>query len=135
MVWLSMSRGFRGTRKAYENAQFNLCQLPPDTQLCGIGVDFNEVNEQLNDMGDFTIDDDADSTSGATAGLGQAYKVIARRGLRLREGPGTQFDIIDGLRSGQQVFVTSIEDGWACVDVDGDGLVDGFASAALLVPV
>jgi hypothetical protein len=52
--------------------------------------------------------------------------------LCLREGPGTQFEIIGGLRFGQIVFVQSITDHWARVDIEGDGQIDGFASVGFL---
>lgn len=52
--------------------------------------------------------------------------------MRLREGPGTQFEVVGGLRSGQIVFVRSINHGFAQVDVEGDGGIDGFASAGFL---
>jgi hypothetical protein len=52
--------------------------------------------------------------------------------LRLRGGPGTDFGIIGSLQFGQIVFVKSITDQWARVDVEGDGQVDGFASAGFL---
>jgi uncharacterized protein YgiM (DUF1202 family) len=64
--------------------------------------------------------------------VGERYRVLARSGLRLRGGPGTQFDVLGSLRSGQVVFVTSVSDGWARVDLEGDGQVDGFAAASFL---
>jgi uncharacterized protein YgiM (DUF1202 family) len=55
--------------------------------------------------------------------------------LRLREGPGAQFEIIGRLPFGQTVFVMSVTEGWARVDVEGDGQIDGFASAGFLEPI
>ena len=60
---------------------------------------------------------------------------MARAGLRLREGPGAQFEIIGRLPFGQTVFVMSVSEGWARVDVEGDGQIDGFASAGFLEPI
>ena len=59
LVWLAMSRGFRGTRDALEAGEFNLAQLPPERTLCGLGVDFNDPNPARPDFGAFTIDVDA----------------------------------------------------------------------------
>ncbi|WP_052737484.1 glycoside hydrolase domain-containing protein [Grimontia sp. AD028] len=132
LVWLSMSRGFRGTKKAYKNGEYDLCQIPPATQLCGLGVDFNEVNPNASDFGDFSIDYHYVIPSSINRQQGSLYRVIARQGLRLRGGPGTHFDVIGGLRSGQTVNVASVTDGWARVDIEGDGQVDGFASSVFL---
>lgn len=131
LTWLSMSRGFRGTREALSAGEFHLAQLPPATRLCGLGVDFNDSNEDRPNFGAFTIDDDT-VTPGPVPTTGEQHRVVARSGLRLREGPGTGFDIVGQLHSGQIVFVTSIIDGWARVDVEGDGQIDGFASAGFL---
>lgn len=130
-TWLAMSHGFRGTRDALSTGAFHLAQRPPATTLCGLGVDFNDPNPERPDFGAFTIDDDI-AQPGPGATVGERYRVVARSGLRLREGPGTQFDIVGGLRLGQIVFVVSISDGWARVDVEGDGQIDGFASAGFL---
>lgn len=65
----------------------------------------------------------------------QAYRVIARSGLQLREGPGTEFDVVKVLHVGQQVYVTSRRENWCQVDVEGDGLADGYCYADYLTPV
>src|ERR1051326_1722392 len=133
LVWLAMSRGFRGTRDALNAGAFNLAQQPPARTLCGMGVDFSDPNPNRPDFGAFTIDADVVvpvPLAGETAGT--PHRVIARSGLRLREGPGTQFDVIGGLAFGQVVSVVSTSDGFAQVDVEGDGRLDGFASTAFL---
>jgi hypothetical protein len=63
------------------------------------------------------------------------YRVVARRGLRLREGPGTQFDIIGRLSPNDIVFVTGTDGDWYEVDRNGDGLKDGFSFGAFLVKI
>lgn len=131
LTWLAMSRGFRGTREALNAGEFHMAQRAPAATLCGLGVDFNDPNPDRPDFGAFTIDEDVPG-QGQVPARGERYRVIARSGLRLREGPGTQFDIIGGLQLGQIVFVVSIIDGWARVDVEGDGHIDGFASAGFL---
>ncbi|WP_143828633.1 SH3 domain-containing protein [Dyadobacter fermentans] len=130
-TWLSMSMGFRGTKEAIRKGNYQLLQRAPATTLCGLGVDFNEANPVDPDFGAFTIDDDP--VDGALEPVLQnRYIVIARNGLRLREGPGTQFEVIGSMRPGQVIFATITIDGWARVDVEGDGLIDGFASADFL---
>ena len=131
LTWLAMSRGFRGTREALNAGEFHLAQRAPATTLCGLGVDFNDPNPDRADFGAFTIDEDIQG-HGQVFATGERYRVVARSGLRLREGPGTQFDIVGGLHLGQIVFVVSIIEGWARVDVEGDGHIDGFASAGFL---
>jgi hypothetical protein len=63
------------------------------------------------------------------------YRVTARRGLRLREGPGTEYDVVGSLSSRQIVTVLSTSNTWFQVDVEGDGLADGYCHSGYLVPV
>ena len=113
-VWLAMSRGFSGTREALTAGEFHLAQRAPAATLCGLGVDFNDPNPARPDFGTFSIAVDSPE-HGSIGPLGSRFRVIARGGLRLREGPGTQFDIIGGLPFGQTVSVVSISEGSARV--------------------
>lgn len=134
LTWLAMSTGFRGTREAIRAGEFHLNQLFPEKTLCGLGVDFNDANPSRPDFGAFTIDDDTPQPDPDPT-IGERHRVVARRGLLMREGPGPQFDVVGGLSNGQIVFVVSITDGFARVDVEGDGQIDGFASAGFLEKV
>ncbi len=128
LTWLAMSQGFRGTAAARAAGQFNLAQLPGEQKLCGLDCDFNDANPAQPDFGAFTLDHGL----AAPPVVAQRFKVIARSGLKMREGAGPQFDPIGTLRPGQVVFVPSVADGWASIDIEGDGQLDGFASAAFL---
>lgn len=135
LTWLSMSRGFRETREVLEAGTWELNQLPPPTNLLGLGVDFDESNPARPDFGGFTVEEEEahDDLAGIGPGApGTARQVIARSGLRLRAGPGTNFDIIGLMPFGTRVFVRGIADGWAKIDRDGDGAIDGFAFASFL---
>mgnify|MGYP002700140382 CR=1 FL=1 len=63
------------------------------------------------------------------------YRVNARNGLRLRGGPGLEFDTINSLTMGQQLHLTQYQGDWAEVDIDGDGFVDGWVFATYLEAV
>ncbi|ADZ90961.1 Domain of unknown function DUF1906 [Marinomonas mediterranea MMB-1] len=130
-IWLSMSRGFRGTKQAFAAGVYNLCQQAPAVSQFGLSFDYDVVNPEVSDFGSFTIEDDESQALGAGKNESR-YRVIARSGLRLREGPGTGFDIIGGMSRGQIVYVKEIKEGWASIDLEGDGHLDGFASAAFL---
>lgn len=130
-IWLTMSTGFNGSKQALEKKQYNLAQKAPATTLAGIGVDFNIANPDNPDFGQFSIEQD---NSPHTEIIPQfpKYKVIARSGLRLRGGPGLQFEKIGLLTLNQIVYVTAETDGWAKIDIEGDGNIDGFASLHFL---
>jgi hypothetical protein len=64
--------------------------------------------------------------------------VIARNGLKLRGGPGTNFDSEITLPAGTELNVvetSGLNPAWVRVDVQGDGLLDRYVFAAFLAPV
>lgn len=66
------------------------------------------------------------------------YQVIARGGLFLRGGPGTSFaPPLKMLAPGDElnvVALSTVDRAWAQVDLEGDGLLDGFVFASFLAP-
>jgi hypothetical protein len=66
------------------------------------------------------------------------YVVSARPNLNLRGGPGTTFGIKQSLDNGTVIHVLEFVDGergkWALVDIEGDGVRDGFVLANFIVP-
>lgn len=63
---------------------------------------------------------------------GPIRRVIARHGLHMRGGPGTEFPALRLLPYGTQVKVLKREGQWALVDMLGDGAADGFVSLSFL---
>lgn len=63
--------------------------------------------------------------------------VIARNGLKLRGGPGTNFESEQTLPAGTELIVVEIsgqDPSWVRVDLEGDGLLDGYVFASFLAP-
>ncbi|MEA2834202.1 MAG: hypothetical protein QOG66_2404 [Methylobacteriaceae bacterium] len=66
------------------------------------------------------------------------YAVIARGGLKLRGGPGTNFESERTLPLGTELNVVSsdpTQPSWVRVDLEGDGALDGYLFAPFLAPV
>jgi len=130
LIWLAMSRGFRGTQDAINNGAYHLAQQAPAKTLCGVGVDYNTINPERTDFGSFVVPYE-ETSSESTSGV-KRYQVISRSRLMLREGPGTNFNVVGSLQPGQRVAATPHNEQWSSVDVEGDGLIDGFAASAYL---
>jgi len=62
----------------------------------------------------------------------ERHVVIARGGLKLRAGPGQNFGTVRSYPAGTAVHVLAREGEWAQVDLQGDGLADGFMCHAFL---
>ncbi|WP_275791463.1 SH3 domain-containing protein [Pararhizobium gei] len=58
--------------------------------------------------------------------------VNARDGLWLRRGPGLAFDRARLLEAGTSLTILGLDGEWARVDLQGDGLIDGYVFAAFL---
>ena len=63
------------------------------------------------------------------------FRVTARSGLRMRGGPGQEFEVIDTLDTNAEITVWQRSGDWAQVDRDSDGLVDGWVFASYLQSV
>jgi hypothetical protein len=66
------------------------------------------------------------------------YAVIARSGLKLRGGPGVAFGSDITLPAGTELNVVAtspLDPSWVRVDLEGDGLFDGYVFAAFLAPM
>ncbi|CCD96012.1 conserved hypothetical protein [Bradyrhizobium sp. ORS 375] len=73
----------------------------------------------------------------AGAGAPGRFVVIARDGLKLRGGPGTNFGSEKTLPAGTELTVVErsmVDPAWVRVDLEGDGLLDGYVFAAFLAP-
>jgi len=105
--------------------------LRPDGLLnqSAIGVKLISVVENLLRPG---------ALIGAAGPVGQ-FVVNVRTDLKLRGGPGSQFPALQSLTNGTTLTVLSFEDTpngrWALVDLQGDGVKDGFVFASFLDPV
>jgi hypothetical protein len=64
-----------------------------------------------------------------TAGSAFAAPGVTTGGVNLREGPGTEYDIIDHLNKGKFLDIIECDGGWCEVEVDGD---EGYVSASYL---
>jgi hypothetical protein len=128
--WLAMSKGWSGYREFLESGNWHLLQLKEHV-ISGIGVDYNKSNEKKDyKFGQFEpkIDDDPFEI--------KRYRVIASKGLNIRSGPGTDYDIEGFLRKGEFVIVLSMKDDpWFQIDVEGDGFADGYCHSRYLEPV
>ncbi len=63
--------------------------------------------------------------------LGQ-FEVVVRDELNLRGGPGTGFAVVKKLAPGTTLRVKREDGEWRLVDLQGDGVPDGFVHAAFL---
>jgi len=81
-----------------------------------------------------TLSRTVDSAAMLAAGR---YVVMARGGLKLRGGPGTNFASERTLVLGSELNVVEVDSqdpSWVRVDLEGDGLLDGYVFASFLAP-
>ena len=80
-------------------------------RLTDAGYSYDEVQKRVNEM--------LKESSPAPAPSSSKYKVTAKSGLRIRKGPGTNYDILCVLSYGTKVNVVSISNGWAKLENGG----------------
>lgn len=132
LVWLSGSTGWSGTKQALTDGSWALFQKDLDqaSPVGGFDHDGNVVNPAQADFGQF----DATGVQVTPRGMGAAalLRVAARSGLNLRTGPGESFRVMQTLPQGALVRGLSQDGGWVAVDLEGDGVRDGYMFAGLL---
>ena len=137
-TWITQSTGFAEYNKFLNSGKWNLKQLLPTT-IAGVEGDPNEVNPSNPDFGSFMLDPSAHGPAAPVGEIGEGgsdvFTVIASGGLRVRSGPGIEFDIGSVLAAGTKVRVLSRSGDWALIDSSGDGNADGFVHSAFLRPV
>jgi len=130
LAWLSMSTGFRGSKAFFRSGRWNLHQKlevkDVPTPAGPFSYDPNEIS--ASGCGEFRLD--LPETTDHSLGL--RYWVNARSGLLLRTGPGIEFDKIRTLAAGTEVNVLERAGDWAQIDLQGDGLADGYSHAGFL---
>lgn len=57
IVWLSMSRAFRGTQKTFESGDWHMRQIPPDLKFQGIFYDKNHIKLSPTEIGAWKFGD------------------------------------------------------------------------------
>jgi hypothetical protein len=134
LTFLSQSTGHREHLAYLNSMQWNLSQKA-ETSLCNMDGDPDDTNPTKPDTGSFLLD--LSALGPAAPGLppistDNRYTVIASGGLRLRAGPGTEFDVQSVLSFGAVVTILSREGNWALVDASGDGSASGFAYSSYL---
>jgi hypothetical protein len=127
-AWLAQSTGWSGYKSFLNSNRWSLRQGMPIT-IGDLRCDPNE-RAPSGGIGDFAMPAIPASTSQDNQ---QNLLVNARQGLRLRTGPGTSFDYSRTLALGAVVHPLKIVDGWTMVDLEGDGVADGFVSSAYLI--
>lgn len=133
LTWLSQSRAFQGTAEFRASNRWNLLQLLNEP-LCGIQVDPDIVEPGKPDYGQFAAGGAIGhlAVPAIPAVTARRMRVMARGGLRLRAGPGPEFDRLGLLPFGQVVTAEREQGAWTMVDLQGDGKLDGAVFTAFL---
>ncbi len=129
-AWLAQSKGFAGYQDFLNKKQWHLSQQMPATVL-GIGCDPDDTNPAEPDFGAFSL---APDHFGLTLPPAARFVVNAASGLRLRGGPGVNYDGLSVLPAGAPVTVLQRDGDWAQVDTTGNGTASGYVFAAYLKP-
>lgn len=135
-IWLSMSTGWSGTRAMLATDQWTLRQIYPELTTV-LPHDGNELSPAWGDFGQFTPGGGVavppqDWRDGPTQVQFALMEVTARSGLNLRRGPGTEYGVETTLAQGQLVKVLGVSGSWMNVDLDSDGLSDGYLHGGYL---
>lgn len=123
-AWLAQSKGWQGYKAFSQSKKWSLLQ-GPSTSVGEVDCDPDQAN---GEFGDFFLTPAAIIASAS----GSALNVIARPGLRLRAGPGTDFDVLQVVPFGTRVHPIKSSGDWTMVSLAGDNAADGFVNSHFL---
>lgn len=123
LVWLAAARGWSGTRDLLNTSDWALFQKWPPVSS-PLAHDGNTVSPAWPDYGQFTPGHEGEVPSHETPNVVLA-EVVARSGLNMRRGPGTQYAVERTLEFGTIVHALDKSGDWVQIDIDGDGRADG----------
>lgn len=134
LVWLAAATGWSGTRDMLETSAWALYQKWPPINA-PLQHDGNTVSPAWPDYGQFVPGTTV--TGGGEAGTPNTVlmEVVARSGLNVRRGPGTDYAVERAIPNGAIVHALSRNGSWVQVDLDGDGWADGHVYGNYLKPV
>jgi uncharacterized protein (TIGR02594 family) len=143
LVWLAGAVGWSGTRSMLETGAWTLFQKELHKNWPGgrFQYDGNITNPAFPDIGQFSLGETGatnilvNGTASAGSSAATLMKVIARSGLKLRRGPGTDFPEITTLPEGTLVTALDRIGDWIKVDLESDSHADGFMHGGFLQPV
>lgn len=133
LAWLAGATGWSGTRDMLKTDRWALFQKYLHKTWPGgaFTYDGNIVSPAFADFGQFRLDGEAPETTASTVVL---MEVTARSGLKIRKGPGTEYADSGSLPEGAIVSAIGRSGDWVKVDLEGDGIADGFMHGAFLRP-
>ncbi len=136
LIWLAAAKGWSGTREMLKTSHWALFQQwPPKSWPDGsFTYDGNIVSVAWPDYGQFTLEAAATEETSVDGPL-SIMQVNARNGLNLRRGPSNDFAVEDTLALGSIVYALEKHGEWVCVDLQGDGIADGFLHSDYLTAV
>jgi uncharacterized protein (TIGR02594 family) len=134
LFWLPASMGWSGSKAFLASQQWTLFQKFQDipSSFGRFDYDGNLFNPAFEDFGQFGATPQAVPDTPRASGGVAMFEVIARSGLRLRGGPGESFTVMQTVPLGTVVYGLGLEGDWVQVDVNGDGVADGFMARAFL---
>lgn len=136
LVWLSGSVGWSGTRDMLATSRWALFQKEMECHESGISYDGNVASPAHADFGQFSLNGIPAANAEQPANPQIAFMgVTARSGLVLRRGPGREFSDLDTLPHGTVVHALGRSGDWIKVDLQGDGIADGFMFGEFLQPI
>lgn len=141
LFWLPKSLGWSGSKDFLASGKWTLFQASQELSppWGTFDYDANQFNPAFADFGQFgsgaAAANDALAESLPQHPAPAVFRISATSGLKLRRGPGTEFESDGAFPNGTVVHGLREEGGWTQVDMNGDGAADGYMKTSFLTAV